>query len=160
MADFLPEYAGTTVAVARDGGGYEVVDATRRIAIRNLLTHSAGIGYGNGPGAEQWRAAGIQHWYFCHRDEPIRETVRRMAQMPMDAQPGERFVYGYNTDSLGADHARTDHDRSRLARHQQRMRLFPGSYIGRDETSAGMRFPATSMLKPPSGGSGALAVST
>ena len=47
-----------------------------------------------------------------------------------------------------------------LAWHQRRMRLFPGSYIGLDETSAGMRSPATSMLKPPSGGFGTLAVST
>ena len=102
VADFLPEYAATTVAVAKDGGGYEVVDAARSITIRDLLTHSAGIGYGGGPAADQWRAAGIQHWYFGHRDEPIRETVRRMAALPMDAQPGERWVYGYNTDILGA----------------------------------------------------------
>ena len=46
------------------------------------------------------------------------------------------------------------------SRHHRRMRVFAGSYIGRAETSAGMRSPATSMLKPPSGGSGALAVST
>ena len=47
-----------------------------------------------------------------------------------------------------------------VARHQLRMRLFPESYVGFDETSAGMRSPATSMLKPPADGFGALAVST
>lgn len=30
------------------------------------------------------------------------ETVKRMALLPMEAQPGEKFVYGYNTDILGA----------------------------------------------------------
>lgn len=102
VADFLPEFGATKVAVAGEDGGYEVVDAARSITIRDLLTHTAGIGYGYGPAAEEWQAAGIQHWYFGHRDEPIRETVRRMAALPMDAQPGERFVYGYNTDILGA----------------------------------------------------------
>ena len=100
--DHLPEYAATSVAVAGDNGGYEIVGATRPITIRDLLTHTAGIGYGQGPAAELWQAAGLQHWYFGHRDEPIRETVRRIARMPMDAQPGERWVYGYNTDVLGA----------------------------------------------------------
>lgn len=102
VGDHLPEYAATTVAVAGDNGGYEIVDSTRPITVRDLLTHTAGIGYGNGPAAEEWQAAGLQHWYFGHRDEPIRETVRRIARMPMDAQPGERWVYGYNTDVLGA----------------------------------------------------------
>lgn len=98
----LPEYDSTTVAVAREGGGYDVVPARRKITLRDLLTHTAGIDYGDGPAKEEWAAAGMQGWYFGHRDEPIRETVRRMAALPMAAQPGERYVYGYATDILGA----------------------------------------------------------
>lgn len=101
LGRYLPEWNQTTVAVATDDG-FEIVPASRRITIRDLLTHTAGIGYGSGPAASEWEAAKIQGWYFAHREEPIRETVRRMAALPMDRQPGEAFVYGYNTDILGA----------------------------------------------------------
>ena len=33
--------------------------------------------------------------------EPIAAIIDRMAALPIDAQPGEKFVYGYNTDILG-----------------------------------------------------------
>ncbi len=102
LSRYLPEWQKTTVAVPRAGGGYDVVPAKRQITVRDLLTHTAGIGYGGGPAADQWKAAGIQGWYFADRNETVAEVVKRMAALPMDAQPGERFVYGYNTDILGA----------------------------------------------------------
>lgn len=101
VSRYIPEFKQTTVAVPKAGGGYDVVPAKRQITIRDLLTHTAGIGYGGGPAADQWKAAGIQGWYFADRAEPVSAVVKRMAALPMDAQPGERFVYGYNTDILG-----------------------------------------------------------
>ncbi|MDX1759782.1 MAG: serine hydrolase domain-containing protein, partial [Arenibacter algicola] len=101
IGKYLPEWKETTVAKVRDDGGYDVVRANRSITIRDLLTHTAGIGYGHGPAKKVWEEAGIQNWYFADRNEPIEETIARMAKLPMDAQPGERFVYGYNTDILG-----------------------------------------------------------
>jgi CubicO group peptidase (beta-lactamase class C family) len=101
VARFLPAFEKTTVAVPSEGSGTDVVPAKRAITIRDLLTHTAGISYGEGPGQDQWKAAGIQGWYFADRDEPVSAVVERMASLPMDAQPGERFVYGYNTDILG-----------------------------------------------------------
>jgi CubicO group peptidase (beta-lactamase class C family) len=102
VARYIPAFDSTTVAVEREGGGYDIVPADRAITIRDLLTHTSGIGYGYGPAADRWADAGIQGWYFANRDEPIAATVERMAALPMDAQPGERFVYGYSTDILGA----------------------------------------------------------
>ncbi|MBT5074185.1 MAG: beta-lactamase family protein [Kordiimonadaceae bacterium] len=102
VGKYLPEFMETTVAQDDGNGGYTVVPASRSITIRDLLTHTAGIDYGLGTGADAWKEAGIQGWYFGDRDEPIRETVRRIADLPNAAQPGTKFVYGYNTDILGA----------------------------------------------------------
>ena len=102
LSRHLPAFANTTVAVPREGAGYDVVPANRGVTIRDLLTHTAGIGYGWGPGGDRWQEAGITGWYFAHRDEPVRATVDRMGALPFQAQPGERFVYGYATDILGA----------------------------------------------------------
>jgi CubicO group peptidase (beta-lactamase class C family) len=102
VGKYLPEFMTTTVAVPRAGGGYDVIAAKRAITIRDLLTHTAGISYGDGPAADRWEAAGITGWYFADRDEPIGATISRLASLPFDAQPGEKWVYGYNTDILGA----------------------------------------------------------
>ncbi|MBP1620110.1 MAG: hypothetical protein H6Q02_877, partial [Acidobacteria bacterium] len=106
VSKFIPAFAKTTVAVpppegAPAGSPPNVVSANRPITIRDLLTHTAGISYGDGPAAAQWQAADIQGWYFADRAEPVSAIVERMASLPMDAQPGERFVYGYGSDILG-----------------------------------------------------------
>ena len=98
---YIPEFEDTKVAVQADDDAYEIVDAEHPITLRHLLTHTSGIGYGSGPAADLWEEAGIQGWYFADRDEPIATTVERMAALPIDAQPGEQFVYGYSTDILG-----------------------------------------------------------
>lgn len=100
VGNYLPEFRNTTVAEP-DGEGYRIVDAKRPITIRHLLTHTAGIDYGRGRAADLWEDAGMQGWYFADRDEPIRQTVARLAQLPMQAHPGEAYVYGYATDILG-----------------------------------------------------------
>ncbi|HQX56774.1 MAG TPA: serine hydrolase domain-containing protein [Pyrinomonadaceae bacterium] len=102
LSKYLPEFANTTVAQPKDGGGYDIVKAKRAITIRDLLTHTSGISYGSGPAKDKWEAANITGWYFADRDEAISETVKRIAALPMDAQPGEKFIYGYSTDILGA----------------------------------------------------------
>jgi CubicO group peptidase (beta-lactamase class C family) len=105
LAAYIPEFKHSKVAKLTDGEDpeeYQVVNAKRAITIRDLLTHTAGIGYGYGPAASQWKKADLQGWYFAHKNESILESVREMAKLPMDAHPGEAFVYGYSTDILGA----------------------------------------------------------
>jgi CubicO group peptidase (beta-lactamase class C family) len=106
VSRFIPAFKKTTVALpapagAVPGSPVTVVPARREITIRDLLTHTAGISYGHGPAEALWKAAGIQDWYFADRSEPVAAVVERMAALPMDSQPGEKYVYGYNTDILG-----------------------------------------------------------
>ena len=107
VSTFFPAFKNTTVALRPPAGATTdspatIVKAKREITVRDLLTHTAGIGYGGGPAAAQWKAAGIQGWYFADRAEPVAAVIERMAALPFDAQPGEAFVYGYGTDILGA----------------------------------------------------------
>ena len=102
VGKYLPEFMETTVAEPNDGGGYDVVPAKRPITIRDLLTHTAGISYGNGPAADRWQEAGITGWYFADRDETVGDVMARLAGLPLDGHPGEAWIYGYNTDILGA----------------------------------------------------------
>ena len=107
VSKFFPGFRKTTVALRAPAGAVAdtpvtIVPAKREINIRDLMTHTAGISYGYGPGAAMWKAAGIQGWYLADRAEPIAAVVERMASLPFDAQPGEAYVYGYGTDILGA----------------------------------------------------------
>ena len=102
VSRYLPEFANTSVAVTEPDGSYRIEPARRQITIRDLLTHTAGVSYGSGPASALWKEAGIQGWYMAHHNEPIRETVKRIAALPFDGHPGERWIYGYSTDILGA----------------------------------------------------------
>ncbi|CAN5645640.1 serine hydrolase domain-containing protein [soil metagenome] len=103
---FIPTFRQTTVAVRTDTGR-AIVPARRAITIRDLLTHTAGISYGTDSlvaplyaAKGLGRAAGFG-WYTADKDEPICHTMERLGTLPFVSQPGERYVYGYNTDILG-----------------------------------------------------------
>jgi CubicO group peptidase (beta-lactamase class C family) len=106
VSKFIPSFEKTSVAVLPDphagaGGRVGTIPAKRRITIRDLLTHTAGISYGGGALDAEYKAAGLDSWYFANQAEPLAKVIDKIAALPFDAQPGERFVYGYNTDILG-----------------------------------------------------------
>jgi CubicO group peptidase (beta-lactamase class C family) len=97
VSRFIPAFARTTVSV-RHGSTLEVVQAHRRITIRDLLTHTAGISYGVQPDIRSlYEAKGLGPaaglgWYTADKDEPICTTMERLASLPFVAQPGEAWV--------------------------------------------------------------------
>ncbi len=102
VSRFIPEFRSTTVM---ENG--RAVPARRQITIRDLLTHTAGISYGTQPSvADAYERVGLgpaagMGWYTADKDEEVCETMERLASVPFVAQPGEQWVYGYNTDVLG-----------------------------------------------------------
>ncbi len=107
VSRFIPTFRETKVAVKKESG-VEIVPAKRQITIRDLLTHTAGISYGTQPEvAALYEAKGLGPaagfgWYTADKDEPVGVTMERLGTLPFVAQPGESYVYGYNTDILGA----------------------------------------------------------
>jgi CubicO group peptidase (beta-lactamase class C family) len=106
VSRFIPAYAQTTVAVTGDAG-VATLPARRPITIADLLTHTAGISYGTDSlVAALYEAKGLGPsagfgWYTADKDEETCDTMERLATLPFVAQPGESYVYGYNTDILG-----------------------------------------------------------
>lgn len=106
LGHFIPTFTKTTVAI-KDDSGVKTVPAKLPITIRHLLTHTAGISYGTDPHVRDlYAATGLgpaagNGWYTADKDEPICESMERLGTLPFVAQPGEAFVYGYNTDVLG-----------------------------------------------------------
>ena len=103
VGDFVPTFKKTTV-LSKDGAA---VPARRAITIHDLLTHTAGISYGTQKEiSAAYEAKGLgpaagNGWYTADKDEPVCVTMERLGTLPFVAQPGEQYVYGYNTDVLG-----------------------------------------------------------
>jgi CubicO group peptidase (beta-lactamase class C family) len=106
VSRFIPAFARTTVGTRSDTG-LVVTPARRAITIKDLLTHTAGISYGTDAHvAQRYAAQGLGPeagwgWYTADKDEPVCETMARLPLAPFVAQPGDAYVYGYNTDILG-----------------------------------------------------------
>jgi CubicO group peptidase (beta-lactamase class C family) len=106
VSRFIPSFVSSKVAVRKESG-VEIVPAKRPILIRDLLTHTAGISYGTeSTVSAEYQAKGLgpaagYGWFTADKDEPICVTMERLGTLPFVAQPGEAWVYGYNTDILG-----------------------------------------------------------
>lgn len=101
VSTFIPGFKSTKVLVEKEDKTTEVVKAKREITIHDLLTHSAGIGYGWGANEDEWRKAGMFGWYFADKAQSVGQALEAITDIPHLAQPGESFVYGHNTDLLG-----------------------------------------------------------
>lgn len=106
VSKFIPAFAKSVVAVPPPAGSppdvkFVTVPAKRPIQIRDLLTHTAGLTYGEGLAADLYQQANLTGWYFANHEETIGEAVDRLATLPLHGQPGEAWQYGFSFDVLG-----------------------------------------------------------
>ena len=82
---------------------YTTIPAKREITIRDLLTHTSGIGYAQ-IGSPQVNAiyakAGIQAGFVTDKIL-LANSINKLGTLPLVHQPGERWTYGLNVDVLG-----------------------------------------------------------
>jgi CubicO group peptidase (beta-lactamase class C family) len=83
---------------------YTTVPAKRAITIKDLLTHTSGLGYaqiGSKEAAAIYAKSKITAGLGV-KDESLRAAMTRLGSLPLMHQPGERWTYGLNVDVLGA----------------------------------------------------------
>ena len=105
VSKFIPAYKNQQVLniFNESDTTYTTVPAKREITIRQLLSHTSGLGYAsigskeaNAIYAKANLTAGLNV-----QDDDLLSAMNRLAKMPLMHQPGERWTYGLNTDLLG-----------------------------------------------------------
>ena len=103
ISRWLPEFSDMQVAQPspeqeRIAGRYKLVPAARPITVQHVLTHTAGL-------ANTYR--GLTQTDFQamtaerKRTDTVGDMVKRLARLPLNFHPGDRWEYGRATDVVG-----------------------------------------------------------
>jgi len=99
ISRFLPEFAHPKVFIGLDANNNFLTDsAHREITIRDLLTHSSGLGYVFDPKTPLGRAYGT---LGITPATELAEVVQKIATLPLYFHPGEDWRYSFSDDVLG-----------------------------------------------------------
>ena len=95
VSKFIPEFENMKVY---NEDQTEILDAKKKITIKHLLMHTAGLtyGWGNKPVDARYKEANI-----FERGTMLTDMVKKLGNIPLVHEPGERWTYGVSTDVLG-----------------------------------------------------------
>jgi len=105
VSKYIPEFQKQQVLdkFNEKDSSYLTVPAKREVTIRDLLTHTSGIGYA-GIGTVEMKAIYAKSaipsglGFF---DASLLDKMKALGKLPLAFQPGEKWMYGLNTDLLG-----------------------------------------------------------
>jgi CubicO group peptidase (beta-lactamase class C family) len=105
ISKYIPEFKNPQVLKDFNppDSSFTTVPAAGEITIRQLLTHTSGVGYGAIDGDERFRKiyqkAGIID-AFTTADVTVAENIKKLAGMPLHFNPGEKYSYSEGLDIL------------------------------------------------------------
>ncbi|HBE43855.1 MAG TPA: serine hydrolase [Bacteroidales bacterium] len=105
VSKYIPEFANSTVLEKfnEKDTTFATIPSKREVTIRDLLTHTSGIGYA-GIGTPVMNAVytkgGIEGG-FGNNQSSIGDDIKILGRMPLFHQPGEKWTYGLNVDVIG-----------------------------------------------------------
>jgi CubicO group peptidase (beta-lactamase class C family) len=101
VSKHLPEFKNAKVYVQPVKGDPYSIPATREITIRDLLRHTSGITYQwNSVLGPLYKNANVASGLASY-DGTIEDSVKRLADVPLLFNPGDRWEYGLSVDVLG-----------------------------------------------------------
>lgn len=105
VSKYLPEFKNMKVIdkFNQTDTSYTTVPAKKEFTIRELLTHTAGFAYpqiGSPMATSIYAKIGATGGIAVEK-QTLEENIKLLAKAPLFHQPGEKYLYGMNTDILG-----------------------------------------------------------
>ena len=104
VSAFIPGFKNPKIAREKPDGSYDIVEAKGQVTMRQLFTMTSGVPYGwENTAAGRIRAEKEAEWEKSGKPFPgMLEYMNLVGQLPLAFEPGERWMYGFSIDVLGA----------------------------------------------------------
>jgi CubicO group peptidase (beta-lactamase class C family) len=99
VAKYIPEFTGLKVYATDANGNAVLEDQVHPVTMRELMSHTGGFTYGyfsNTPVDKLQLEADV-----LNVNNTLEEMIKRVAKLPLNAQPGSEFHYSISTDIQG-----------------------------------------------------------
>lgn len=106
ISKWIPEFKSATVLETfnETDSSFTSRPASRPITIRDLITHTSGIGYGQIDGNPSMKKIYAKNWIidlYTTKPVTIGENIKKLAKLPLHHDPGSKYTYSEGLDVLG-----------------------------------------------------------